>query len=432
MSLRAQVRPLYVSSPSTNQPSSGAEVSTGWNPSPDTNVTGYFLCWGLASGQCTNFIDVGDVTNATLGGLTTNTWYYFNVVAHDDGGDQAVPSNEIQYMATNQVSAVDPPAITSDLSDQTVAAGASISLQVGVSGTAPLAYQWFWNGTPLPGATDDPLVLNNVNGQLAGIYQLVVTNAAGSVTSTSATISVVVPPTIITDLSNQSVAAGSNLCLQVVAAGTAPLTYQWFFNGAILPGVTANSLTLSDVSQKQAGTYQVTISDAAGSVPSAVATVTVLQAPNLLNDLTNLTAASGVDVSFSISAEGSAPLSYQWYLNGSALAGATADVLSLPQVSTAQSGVYQVAVSNPLGKIASSRATLNVLQNGTLLISPNPTGLLNLTYAGGPNQNYSVQYSSQLNAGWQSLASTNSDAYGILSVSTSPTNSSALFRVATP
>jgi hypothetical protein len=81
----------------TNPPPSYQAVSLGWTPSPSANVTGYLLNWGLASGQCTNHLDVGNVTNSTVGGLTTNIAYYFNVVAYDAAGDQAPPSNELTF-----------------------------------------------------------------------------------------------------------------------------------------------------------------------------------------------------------------------------------------------------------------------------------------------------------------------------------------------
>ncbi len=71
-------------------------VMLGWNPSPDTNVTGYLLCSGLVSGQYTNQVEVGNVTNTTVAGLSTNVTYYFVVIAHDGAGNQAPPSNELQ------------------------------------------------------------------------------------------------------------------------------------------------------------------------------------------------------------------------------------------------------------------------------------------------------------------------------------------------
>ena len=65
----------------------------------------------------------------------------------------------------------------------------------GISGTAPLSYQWQLNSTNLPGATNVSLVLSNVTAANNGSYQLVITNVVGSTVSSSATLSVVpLPP----------------------------------------------------------------------------------------------------------------------------------------------------------------------------------------------------------------------------------------------
>jgi hypothetical protein len=101
---QAQVRAqlfLVAERSATNSPEPGM-VALGWNPSPDTNADGYFLCWGLASGACTNLLDAGNSTNALVAGMATNVTYYFTVVAYDAVGDESPPSNEIAY--TNTVS----------------------------------------------------------------------------------------------------------------------------------------------------------------------------------------------------------------------------------------------------------------------------------------------------------------------------------------
>jgi hypothetical protein len=97
----ADVPPLYLTDSSV--PSSA--VSLAWDPSPDITVVGYFLCWGLASGQSTNQLDAGALTSAMVGGFTTNTMYYFDVVAYNSVGQQADPSNEVQYSITNSSAA---------------------------------------------------------------------------------------------------------------------------------------------------------------------------------------------------------------------------------------------------------------------------------------------------------------------------------------
>ena len=95
--LRADLPALFLVPPSTNPPAASATVRMGWSPSPSPNAAGSFLCWGFASGQCTNQLDAGSATNVTVAGFTTNTTYFFTVVAYDDVGDRAAPSNEVQY-----------------------------------------------------------------------------------------------------------------------------------------------------------------------------------------------------------------------------------------------------------------------------------------------------------------------------------------------
>src|SRR5205085_7228168 len=104
-------------------------------------------------------------------------------------------------------------------------------LPVTATGTAPLTYQWQKNGTaigaaPTPSYTT-PATTAADNGDQ---FTVVVSNAAGSVTSTAATLtvtSVMVAPTITTQPASQTVSAGQTATFTVTAAGTAPLSYQW-------------------------------------------------------------------------------------------------------------------------------------------------------------------------------------------------------------
>jgi hypothetical protein len=97
-SSRAQLF-LVAQQSGTNPPAPG-QVALGWNASPDTRGTGYFLGWRLDSSDCTNFLDVGNVTNATVAGLASNVGYYFTIVTYDAAGDQSPPSNQITVTLT--------------------------------------------------------------------------------------------------------------------------------------------------------------------------------------------------------------------------------------------------------------------------------------------------------------------------------------------
>ena len=82
------------------------------------------------------------------------------------------------------------PTITSQPQSQSIAAGANVSFTVGVSGSAPFTYRWRFNGTNITGGGSSSLTLNNVQPQQAGAYSVVITNAAGSVTSSEANLTV--------------------------------------------------------------------------------------------------------------------------------------------------------------------------------------------------------------------------------------------------
>src|SRR5690349_9099222 len=70
------------------------EVHLAWDPSPDTNVAGYYIYIGPRSGFYTSRIDVGNVTNATFGNLSSGT-YYFIASAYSPDRVESLPSNEV-------------------------------------------------------------------------------------------------------------------------------------------------------------------------------------------------------------------------------------------------------------------------------------------------------------------------------------------------
>jgi Abnormal spindle-like microcephaly-assoc'd, ASPM-SPD-2-Hydin/Protein of unknown function (DUF1573) len=111
----------------------------------------------------------------------------------------------------------------------------------------------------------------------------VVSNTVGTVTSTAATLTVnpaPVGPSITTSPTNQTVTAGQTATFTVVAAGTAPLSYQWQKNGVNIAGATAASYTTPVTTTSDSGsTVAVVVSNTVGTVTSAGATLTVNAAP---------------------------------------------------------------------------------------------------------------------------------------------------------
>ncbi len=87
---------------------------------------------------------------------------------------------------------------------------------------------------------------------------------------------VLVPPSITTHPASAAACVGGSLTLTVVAAGSAPLSYQWRKNGLAMPGETGPSLVFNPVFAGDAGSYDVVVSNPCGAVASDAATVTIV------------------------------------------------------------------------------------------------------------------------------------------------------------
>jgi uncharacterized delta-60 repeat protein len=86
------------------------------------------------------------------------------------------------------------PVLAASLASQTKFTGQTATFTVSAAGTAPLSYQWLFNGSPIPGATAAVLSLGNAQPIQAGSYAVVVSNSSGSVTSAPARLELLSPP----------------------------------------------------------------------------------------------------------------------------------------------------------------------------------------------------------------------------------------------
>src|SRR5581483_3077109 len=152
------------------------------------------------------------------------------------------------------------------------------------------------------------------------------------------------------------------------AAEAGLVSYQWQFDGTNIAGATNATLTISDMQMTNAGAYDVIVSNLAGAVTSSNAVVLVGQAPGISLQPSSQAIVNGAPVTFTTSANGDSPISYQWTFNGSPIAGATNTSFTIGAVTTNSAGAYAVIASNPFGIASSSNALLTVLVS-TLEIS---------------------------------------------------------------
>lgn len=170
-----------------------------------------------------------------------------------------------------------PPTITSQPSNQSVQIGSAVNFSVGYTGDSPLKFQWYKNDVAIEGQTNSIFVISSVSESDAGSYKITVKNDGGSVTSSAAILTVIVPvaPTIITQPENKTVEVDGSASISVQAEGTQPLVYTWYKDGAAVPISMGSMLSIMSAKTSDEGIYSVKISNMMGSVTSNDVTVTV-------------------------------------------------------------------------------------------------------------------------------------------------------------
>ncbi len=205
------------------------------------------------------------------------------------------------------------------------------------------------------------LALTAVSASQAGSYDVVITNTVGAATSAVAVLTVYVPPPPVFTLQpeSQTVPAGANVTLTTLATDTWPITYQWYFGGAELPGATSTNLSLTNVQAGNDGDYTVVAANAWNAATSTVATLTVVpMAPILTLQPQSAGVFAGFPAQLTVAATGTEPLSYQWQFYGTNLPGATSTSYVVSNMLPADAGPYRVIVSNPVGDTPSAEASL--------------------------------------------------------------------------
>ncbi len=346
-------------------------------PQNQTATQGQSATFSVTAGGTTPLVYQWYFNGSSISSATSSSLTLSDVQAAQAGGYTVVVSNVVGSVTSSAATLTVnvPVTITSQPQNQTVTQGQGATFSVTAGGTTPLGYQWCFNGSAISGTTNSTLTFSHVHTNNAGSYTVVVSNVVGSVTSSAATLTVNVPVTITSQPQNQTVTQGQSATFSVTAGGTTPLGYQWYFNGTAISSATSSSLTLSDVQTNNSGSYTVVVSNVAGSVTSATATLTVYVPPGIVAQPQSQTVVAGQDVTISVAASGTAPLGCQWYFNGSVLSGATSSSLTLSNAQTSIAGTYSAVVTNIAGSITSQAATLTVTNPDVTLSVPTGAGM---------------------------------------------------------
>jgi Malectin domain/Immunoglobulin I-set domain len=312
---------------------------------------------------------------AAISGATSSAYTTAATTSADNGAQFGVVVSNSKGTVTSGTAtltvnaAVVAPTITSQPLSQAVTTGQTATFKVAATGTAPLTYQWQRGGVAISGAknstyTTAATVISDNGAQL----RVVVSNSKSSATSNAARLTVnptAVAPTVSSQPANRTVTAGQTATFSVTASGTSPLSYQWQRGGVAISGATSSAYTTAATTSSINGAqFRAVVSNSKGTATSNAATLTVnpaVIAPAISSQPANQTATAGQTATFSVTASGTSPLSYQWQKNDSILNGATSATYTTPATTSADNGArFAVGVSNAAGSVTSSDATLSV------------------------------------------------------------------------
>jgi hypothetical protein len=286
---------------------------------------------------------------------------------------------------------------------------------VTAAGLPTLRYQWRRNGTPIAGATASKITFNPVQLSDGGGYSVFITNDFGSTLSAEAVLTVIplIPLEEALDATNLtwstqghspwypqvavthdqvdagvSGAIGHNQQsrLSTIVPGPGRLTFWWKVSSqasadlltfaisgsrrAEISGEVGWQQQTLDVSpgwQTLEWIYQKDASGVAGQDRAWLDTVAFTatpMSPVILTQPQGVAVMQGSPVRFSVTAQGTPDLSFQWRLDGADIAGATSTELNIAAAQHADGGAYQVLVTNPHGSVLSSNAVLGLIYLG--------------------------------------------------------------------
>jgi RHS repeat-associated protein len=339
----------YVTGSSNLVTTSGTDVTTNlvWQSGP----LGDFY-------QPTNsgFINKGSMNSTSLGLslFTTQT----------NQTDEASSTVDLGY----HYASIHTPMIGTNPVSLTKIAGTDANFSVAVTNTFVVNYQWQQNGSDIPGATSSAYMRTNVQ-YLAdhGSYTVVCSNTAGAVTSSIATLTILVPPVFTVVPASTNIVQGNDVTLvaAVTNVATAPVSFQWQLNGTDIADATTASLTLHVPQPTDSGIYTIIATNIVGS-NAVSATVGIYEPIRITNEPQSVIVVQGANAPFQVGASGTSPV-YTWrragtnLSNGGNISGASTNTLIVSSVTTADATNYSVVVTNPVSAITSSVASLTVI-----------------------------------------------------------------------
>ena len=350
---------------------------------------------------------IAGATNSilTLTGLAlSQSGSYSAVVYNDTGAVESAPAT-LSVLTPARILQQPADILVRIRPDPQSAPATNATFTVVASSTSPIGYAWRFNGVPIANATNSTMTVTNVQLANEGAYSVDITDAAGTIFSSSANLYPLITPTIVQQLISQTVAAGSKVTLSVAINGNPrPFNYEWRRGSLALTNNIKSDYQdffTFDAGIPATNTYRVVIRNLANSQPGVPSlNATIITVPDADGDLI------------------ADPWETQYGFNPGSGADASLD-FDGDGMSNRQE--YE-AGTDPTNRLSFLKVDLAAV-SGAAVIS----------FGAVSNKTYSIQYTDGLGTGWLKLADVLARAANrVETITNAPASGGRFYRVVTP
>ena len=305
-------------------------------------------------------------------GATQDVYTIARAVLNDTGSYWVQAANNCSQIKSGAavLEIVALPEIHLPPASQKVCEGAAATFFVQAESSEALSYQWFKDGIEIYEATADAYTIPRTGKFDMGNYMVQVRNSCGSVESKAAYLEMVSMPKILVPPKGQRVCQGDAATFSVQASSSEPLSYQWFKDGKMIQGATADTYTIPAATFGDTASYSVQIRDRCNLIESEAANLQTIGVPAISLQPASQIVCQGTPVTFNVRAISDDPLSYQWFKDGVEIPGAIAEVYTIQKAITGDKGSYYVQARNSCGQIESETANLDIIALPEILVQP--------------------------------------------------------------
>jgi hypothetical protein len=285
-----------------------------------------------------------------------DTSYYYCVMTNVCGSVNSDTASVIIKQA---------PIITQQPTGAEVCVGQNLNIQVKAAGTEPLFYQWLFNGADVNGANidgdnEETIHITAITSGQFGMYSCHVTNECGFVVSDEVEVIVNVPPLVAEQPEDVVVCEGEEFTIDITSQGTEPIEFEWYILETSTLLGNEEDYSSDAAIPENSGSYYCILSNMCGDLSTDTVSVEIRSLPQVLTNPEGLDVCVGDYVEMSITANGSEPLDFLWYRNGSSVSSQTNSTLSISAAQVNQTGTYFCRVMNDCGYEDSETAQLTI------------------------------------------------------------------------